>query len=142
MLINSSTSSASSGRTAATPRPSPARPEAARTIMIVNGDDRAIHLIDAVLDAGRYDVVFVESTAHAYSRVKSLRPNLVVVCTRPGDMGGFQVLTMLKLDEDTRSIPVVTCAMEEDDEPEAEKDPATADDGLNIPVPTPAGRPN
>jgi CheY-like chemotaxis protein len=109
--------------------------------MIVNGDDRAVSLLDAVLESGRYDIVFVESTAHAYSRIKRIRPNLVVICTQPGDLGGFQVLTMLKLDEDTRSISVLTCEME-DEGPEADGDACTFEAGLEIPVPAPAGRPN
>jgi CheY-like chemotaxis protein len=109
--------------------------------MIVNGDDRAVSLLDAVLESGRYDVVFVESTAHAYSRIKRLRPNLVVICTQPGDLGAFQVLTMLKLDEDTRSISVLTCAMEDEGE-DAEGDPGALGVEIEIPVPAPAGRPN
>jgi CheY-like chemotaxis protein len=35
-------------------------------------------------------------------------PNLVILCLHVDDMDGFQVLSMLKLDEDTRSIPVLT----------------------------------
>jgi PleD family two-component response regulator len=108
--------------------------------MIVNGDDRAVSLLDAVLESGRYDVVFVESTARAYSQIKRLRPNLVVICTQPGDFGAFQVLTMLKLDEDTRSISVLTCEIE--DGPEAGGDAGAVGTEIEIPVPAPAGRPN
>ena len=37
-----------------------------------------------------------------------MQPNLVILCVRIDDMDGFQVLSMLKLDEETRSIPVLT----------------------------------
>jgi CheY-like chemotaxis protein len=87
-----------------------------RTIMIVNGGDAAIHLLDAVLDAGRYDVVFVESTGHAYSQIKRLKPSLVVLCTDFERLDGFHVLSMLKLDEETRYIPVMTCTADFNEE--------------------------
>lgn len=109
--------------------------------MIVNGDERAVRLLDAVVESGRYDVVFVESTAHAYSQIKRLRPNLVVICTRLGEMDGFQVLTMLKLDEQTRSIPVLTYASEYEGR-EDEDEPAAVEAGVEALMPAPAGRPN
>ena len=41
-----------------------------------------------------------------------MQPNLVIVCVRIEDPEGFQVLSMLKLDEDTRTIPVLTYTTE------------------------------
>jgi CheY-like chemotaxis protein len=89
-----------------------ASPTVAQTVMIINGKDDVIGLLETVLDMGRYDVVFVESTAHAYSQVKRVRPNLVILCTRIEDIDGFQVLSMLKLDKDTSAIPVLTYTTE------------------------------
>jgi CheY-like chemotaxis protein len=83
-----------------------------QTIMIVNGSGAGLGLLETVLGAGRYDVVFVESTEHAYSQVKLVQPNLVILCTRLDEMDGFQVLSMLKLDKDTRGIPVLTYTTE------------------------------
>ena len=39
-------------------------------------------------------------------------PNLVILCTRIEELDGFQLLTMLKLDPDTRDIPVLTYTTE------------------------------
>ena len=61
-----------------------------------------LDLLETVLDAGHYDVVFVESSEHAYSQIKRVQPNLVILCVRIDDADGFQVLSMLKLDEETR----------------------------------------
>jgi CheY-like chemotaxis protein len=77
-------------------------------VVIVNGNAEILELLEAVLDAGHYDVVFVESSAHAYSQIKRVQPNLVILCVRIDDSDGFQVLSMLKLDADTRDIPVLT----------------------------------
>ncbi len=89
---------------------------AVQKVMIVNGSAEILELLEAVLDAGRYDVVFVESSAHAYSHVKRVRPDLVILCVRIDEPSGFQVLSMLKLDDDTRDIPVLTYTIEGDSE--------------------------
>ncbi len=75
-------------------------------------------LLETVLDAGQYDVVFVESTEHAYSHIKRLTPHLIIVCLDIDDLDGFQVLSMLKLDADTKDIPVVTCTVTTEEEVE------------------------
>lgn len=122
-------------------RPEAVRSTTARSIMIVNGDDKALRLLDAVLEAGRYDVVFVESTAHAYSQIKRLQPDLVVVCTRLGEMDGFQVLSMLKLDEQTRAIPILTCTTEWEDA-DASEDQDEVEAAVEAAAAAPAGLPN
>ena len=83
-----------------------------RRVVVVNGNARALELLEMVLEQGQYDVIFVASHAHAYSHVKRLRPDLVVLCLQLDDLEGFRVLSMLKLDEGTRSIPVVTSTHE------------------------------
>jgi len=80
-------------------------------VVIVNGTTELLDLVQPVLTAGRYDVVFVESSAHAYSHIKRERPSLIL-CLDMHHRDGFQVLSMLKLDEDTRSIPLLTCLSE------------------------------
>ena len=44
------------------------------------------------MDAGRYDMVFVESSDRAYSQIKKVVPNLVILCTRIEELEGFQLL--------------------------------------------------
>jgi PleD family two-component response regulator len=93
----------------------------AQKVVIVNGSSEMLDLLETVLDAGHYDVVFVESSQHAYSQIKRVQPNLVVLCVRIDDADGFHVLSMLKLDEETRQIPVLTYTEEYDgQEPEEE----------------------
>jgi PleD family two-component response regulator len=96
---------------------------AAQKVVIVNGDGELLDMLETVLDAGHYDVVFVESNAHAYSQIRLVQPHLVVLCMRIEDPEGFQVLSMLKLDERTRTIPVLTYTTEfEGQDPEEEPD--------------------
>ncbi len=107
MLTNAATTAVSSR--AAEPA---ASATAAQKVVIVNGSPEILDLLDSVLDAGHYDVVFVESSEHAYSQIKRVQPNLVILCVRIDDAEGFQVLSMLKLDEETRAIPVLTYTTE------------------------------
>src|SRR5688500_1590220 len=81
-------------------------------VVVVNGNTEVLGMLETVLDAGRYDMVFVESGEHAYSQVKKVLPDLVILCTRIEQLDGFQLLTMLKLDAETRDIPVLTYTTE------------------------------
>jgi CheY-like chemotaxis protein len=81
-------------------------------VVVVNGSHEVLELLETVLDGGRYEVAFIESAEHAYSRIRRTQPNLVILCVRIEDLDGFQVLSMLKMDEDTRSIPVLTYTTE------------------------------
>jgi DNA-binding response OmpR family regulator len=85
-------------------------------VVVVSKQSQLNGLLETVLDAGQYDVVFVESTEHAYSHIKRLTPHLIIVCLDIDDLDGFQVLSMLKLDDETKGIPVVTCTMQQSDE--------------------------
>ena len=98
----------------------------AQKVVIVNGTSEILDLLETVLDAGHYDVVFVESSEHAYSQIKRVQPNLVILCVRIAEADGFQVLSMLKLDDDTRGIPVLTYTTEYDGPEKEEEVPEMA----------------
>ena len=100
----------------------------AQKVVIVNGSAEILELLDTALDAGHYDVVFVESSRHAYSQIKRVQPHLVILCVRIEDADGFQVLSMLKLDEETRSIPVLTYTTENGGDEEDEEEDAEPSD--------------
>jgi len=85
-------------------------------VVVVSKQSQLNGLLETVLDAGQYDIVFVESTERAYSHIKRLTPHLIIVCLDIDDLDGFQVLSMLKLDTETKDIPLVTCTSSQDDE--------------------------
>jgi CheY-like chemotaxis protein len=90
--------------------------KSAQQVVVVSKQSQLNGLLETVLDAGQYDVVFVESTEHAYSHIKRLSPDLIIVCLDIDDIDGFQVLSMLKLDSETKRIPVVTCTVSSDED--------------------------
>ena len=99
-------------------------PTSTQKVVIINGSAEVLELLETVLDAGHYDVVFVESSAHAYSQIKRVQPDLVILCLEMDDAEALAVLSMLKLDEETRDIPVVTytTAGEEEQEDDEQDD--------------------
>ena len=70
-------------------RPFSAAPQAQK-VVIVNGNAAILGLLETMLDAGHYDVVFVEPSAHAYSQIKRVQPNLVILCINLDDPDGIQ----------------------------------------------------
>jgi len=101
--------------TSTTLHPTAERP--VQKVVIVNGTPDVLDLLESVLDGGRYDLLFADAGHQAYSLITREQPHLVVLCTSIDDMEGFQLLSMLKLDPQTRQIPVVTytTSIEEDD---------------------------
>jgi len=83
---------------------------APRSLVAVSQDPERAALLDALADAGDYDVIFVESVAHGYSRIKQVMPDLVIVYAEIDDVAVCQLLSMLNLDDDLFGMPVVTCA--------------------------------
>jgi two-component system, cell cycle response regulator DivK len=109
---------------AATNRISVPRASASQKVLIVNGSSDVLEVLEPVLEAGNYDVVFVESSGHAYSQIRRVQPDLVILCVQMDDVEGLHVLSMLKLDSETRNIPVVTYTSPADEGPYEEEDEA------------------
>jgi DNA-binding NarL/FixJ family response regulator len=82
-----------------------------RRIVMVSGHPQAApNLDDLLVETNDYDVIFVESIACGYSRIKQVTPDLVIVLLEIDDFGACQLLSMLKVDRDVSRTPVVTCA--------------------------------
>src|SRR4030095_5964102 len=94
------------------PHTNPISDTPVQKVVVINGNTEVLGMLESVLDSGRYDMVFVEPGDRAYSQIKKVLPNLVILCTRIERLDGFQILTMLKLDPDTCDIPVLTYTTE------------------------------
>jgi PleD family two-component response regulator len=87
-------------------------PALTQKVVVVNGSAEALGVLETLLDAGHYDMVFVESSDRAYSTIKRVLPHLIVLCTGVDSLEGVQLLTMLRLDAATRDIPVLSYTSE------------------------------
>ena len=90
-----------------TPNPLP-RDANRQLAVFVGGGADALAVVEPVLDGRAYDVEFVDTTDEPYATIAALKPDLVVVSLDLEDVSGFHLLTMLRLDPDTASIPVLS----------------------------------
>lgn len=90
-------------------------PDANRQLAVfVGGGPESLAIVEPVLDGRAYDVEFVASDDEPYATVAALKPDLVVVSLGLDDQAGFQLLTMLRLDPETASIPVLSYVRDEE----------------------------
>src|SRR5260221_10913947 len=82
-----------------------------RTVVLVSGNEPQSQSLDALAVAtSNYDIIFVESFAHSYSRIKQVVPDLVIISPEIDDVATCQLLSMLGVDRLSSSIPVLTSA--------------------------------
>jgi DNA-binding response OmpR family regulator len=80
-----------------------------RSVVAISEQPQQAALLDALLvDANNFDVIYVESVARGFSRIKQAAPDLVIVFLDIDDEAACQLLTMLSIDGDTARIPVAT----------------------------------
>ena len=82
------------------------------TKVVVVSREASPELIDTLLDCVDSDVVFLESPTGAYSQIKRVAPDLVVMCFPIDDREGFHLMSMLHLDADTAAIPIIAHALQ------------------------------
>ena len=77
-------------------------------VVVVDGGIEMLDGLESMLHARRYHMLFARSGDLAYSQIKETRPHLVVLCGGIEHLDGARLLTMLKLDPDTRGIPLLS----------------------------------
>jgi hypothetical protein len=82
---------------------------ATRTAVVVTSHPER-HAFDIVMDSPDIDVALFETAASAYTRIKEVMPSVVIVYLSFDRATEFLLLTMLKLDRETATIPVWTFA--------------------------------
>ena len=82
----------------------------ARSVVAVSPDVQMGELLDALsFDTNDFDVVYVEPIEWAYSRIKQVAPDAVIVLAEMDDVAACQLLSMMKVDADLSNVLVVTC---------------------------------
>ena len=81
------------------------------SVVAVSGDELRPALIDAlVADENDYGPIFLEPFSQAYSRIRQVTPDVVIVYCEIGDTAACQLLSMLKMDDDLAGVLVLICA--------------------------------
>jgi PleD family two-component response regulator len=81
---------------------------APRQIIAVVGSPELRPPLEDVVGPGAYEVMFIDSIEGAHSRIALTRPDRVILCCDVDDPSGFHLLSMLKADYRTRTIPATT----------------------------------
>jgi PleD family two-component response regulator len=82
--------------------------------VFVGGGSEALSVVEPVLDGRAYEVEFVAADDEPYATIAALKPDLIVVSLDLSEMSGFYLLTMLRLDPQTASIPVLSYVKDDD----------------------------
>lgn len=83
--------------------------QATRTAVVVTSYPER-DAFDVVMDSPDIDIAIFESPATALARIKHEQPSAVIINLSFDRTTEFLLLTALKLDRETASIPVWTCA--------------------------------
>ncbi len=92
-------------------------PASNRTIMVVDDEQDMVDLIKTMLEAKGYGVQSANSGQEAFNLLGEQRPDLIILDIMMPQMDGLEVLTRLRENSDTASIPVIflTAKVHEED---------------------------
>ena len=77
-----------------------------RKILVVDDEDDILHFLELVLKEKGYDVVTASNGHEALTRAQIEKPDLVLLDIMMPQMDGWEVLKLLRVDEETMQIPV------------------------------------
>jgi len=83
--------------------------QARRTAVVVTSHPEH-DALDVIMDSPDIDIAIFESPATAFARIKHEQPAAVIINLSFDSATEFLLLTVLKLDRETASIPIWTCA--------------------------------
>jgi CheY-like chemotaxis protein/anti-sigma regulatory factor (Ser/Thr protein kinase) len=94
----------------------PGRPGQSKTVLVIDDDPNALDLLGRTLQGTGHRVVTASDGQEALRLARTLRPAAITLDVVMPGMDGWEVLRELKLDPETRDIPVVMVTMTDDRE--------------------------
>jgi signal transduction histidine kinase/CheY-like chemotaxis protein/HAMP domain-containing protein len=91
-------------------------PPGENIILSIDDDPQVITLYERFLKPYGYEVVALTNPELAVDRARELKPFAITLDIMMPDKDGWQVLSELKKDEETRNIPVMICSILEEEE--------------------------
>jgi DNA-binding response OmpR family regulator len=77
-----------------------------KKILVVDDEDDILHFLDLVLREKGYDVATATGGQEALTKAQLEHPDLILLDIMMPQMDGWEVLKLLRVDEETASIPV------------------------------------
>lgn len=78
-----------------------------RTVLVADDDSDLLKLLSAMLGQEGFRVLTANNGESAVNKIRMEKPHLVVLDVRMPRMSGLEVCKVLKLDEQTRHIPII-----------------------------------
>ena len=101
---------------ASEPQPMEYPPPGDNIILSIDDDAQVITLYERFLKPYGYDVIPLTDSTLAVERARELKPFAITLDIMMPNKDGWQVLSDLKKDEETRDIPVMVCSILEEEE--------------------------
>ncbi len=76
--------------------------------LVIGAGPEVLLGVEPMFGSGRFRLEFIEKGATPYIAIRTLCPDLVVLCFAPDDEEACQLLGMLQLDPATRRLPILT----------------------------------
>ena len=77
-----------------------------KKILVVDDEDDILHFLELVLKEKGYDVATASGGHEALTKAQIEKPNLILLDIMMPQMDGWEVLKLLRVDEETFEIPV------------------------------------
>lgn len=87
-----------------------------KVILCIDDDPQIINLYERYLKPQGYKVVALNNPANARDSIKRLKPYAVTLDIMMPQIDGWQVLSEIKNDPETRDVPVIVCSIVEEEE--------------------------
>ncbi len=91
-------------------------PASKRTIMVVDDEQEMVKVVRGMLEEKGFSVTCAYDGTQFFDVLKQQRPDLILLDVMMPQMDGLEVLTLLKENPDTMSIPVILLTEKVDDE--------------------------
>jgi CheY-like chemotaxis protein len=78
-----------------------------KQILIIDDQSQLLSLMRRILEDEQYQVSILQNGKDAFSQMKALLPDLLILDLKLGDVSGQDVLKQLKMDAVTADIPVI-----------------------------------
>jgi CheY-like chemotaxis protein len=81
-----------------------------KKILIIDDQEPAIRLFTRYLSRSNVKIIGLSKPGKVLAKVKEIQPELILLDIMMPKMDGWEVLQSLKLDDETRGIPVIVCS--------------------------------
>lgn len=85
-------------------------------IMVVDDEEEITYIEKKILKKAGYDVIVAKNAMECFEKLKSVKPDLILMDVMMPEMDGWEITRIIKEDDDTKDIPVVIVTIQGSDD--------------------------